>query len=152
MQLHRESPSARTTLPGADFDGTSSPEVLIPISPEDFSRRHRRMRIVIVAAAVVVLAIAGYIYKRATDPLRAREAFDAGERLYRIARYTQAIISLDSAIGYRSDFWEAYLLRGRARMGMGNGIDAIPDLSRVIQLRPGEPESYLARASAYLEI
>src|SRR5712691_4136340 len=103
MQSQRESSSVPA---GPDGGGNSSPGVLLPVSAEDFAKHRRRTRSVIAVAIVVVLAAAGYIYKRSTDPLRARESYDAGLRLFGIARYTQSIIALDSAIGYQSDFWE----------------------------------------------
>ena len=103
------------------------------------------------AAILVVLSIA-YIYKRSTDPLRARASYDAGERLYRIARYPQAILSLDTAIGYQGDFAEAYLLRGQARVNINEVDNAIQDFTRVIRLRPSDARAYLQRASAYISL
>jgi tetratricopeptide (TPR) repeat protein len=128
------------------------PDVPVPVSAEDFAKRRRRMRLAAAGVTLLMASIAAYAYKKSTDPMRARESYDAGERLYRVARYTQAIISLDAAIGYKSDYAEAYLLRGRARLAMNDAEGALPDLTRTIQLRPGEPQAYLARGSAYLEL
>ena len=47
---------------------------------------------------LVILAAAGYMYKRSVDPMHARESFDAGTRLFKIARYNEAILSFDRAI------------------------------------------------------
>src|SRR5262245_26893693 len=74
------------------------PTVLVPMSAEDFERRRRRIRNSLIAAAVVVIAGAGWVYKVYTDPVRARESYDAGQRLFKVARYAQAILAFDSAI------------------------------------------------------
>ncbi|HTB12382.1 MAG TPA: tetratricopeptide repeat protein [Bryobacteraceae bacterium] len=138
--------------PNANSPGNAQPVVLIPISAEDFSRR--RMRIGWTAAAVilVLVAIAGYVYKRYTDPLHARESFDAGTRLFKTARYNQANISLDRAIALRPDYVDAYLLRGRSYVELADPEKAIRDFSKVIELRPADQTGWIARGTAYLDL
>jgi tetratricopeptide (TPR) repeat protein len=139
-----ESPSARE-------GEVQKPLVLLPVSPQDFARRKRRARFALVLVLVLVAAGVAWIYRRSTDPLRARQAYDAGERLYRIARYSEAILSFDSAIAIQPNFAEAYLLRGRSRRGVNDLERAIADFSQVVRLRPNSSDAYVDRGLAYLE-
>jgi tetratricopeptide (TPR) repeat protein len=126
--------------------------VLIPVSAEDFARRKRRIILAVVAAGVILAGAAAWVYKRSTDPLRAREAYDAGERLLKVARYPQAILSFDGAIALQEDFAGAYLLRGRSHVGLSETEEAIQDFTKVIQLRPKDAQAYLDRGAAYLDL
>jgi tetratricopeptide (TPR) repeat protein len=126
--------------------------VLVPVSAADYARRKRRIKVAAAIFCLAVLALAVWFYKRQVDPVRALEAFDAGERLFRTARYEEAILSFDRAISLKQDFADAYLLRGRAYMNQEKPALAIADFSRVIQLRPQDPEAYLERGLAHLSI
>src|SRR5579862_6849094 len=89
--------------PEVNLPDDEQPLVLVPVSAEDFSRRKSRIGWTVAAAALVLLAGAGYLYKRSVDPLHAQESFDAGNRLFRIARYNQATLSFDRAIALKPD-------------------------------------------------
>jgi len=152
----KENPPDDTSLEAASADsapatGAEQPTVLIPMSAEDFDGHRLRVRTILIVSALVVTAAVGWVYKRSTDPLRARESYDAGERLYKIARYPQAILSFDRAISLKSDYADAYLLRARAREGISDLQGAIDDLSDVIRLRPNDPQPYVERGLAYLQ-
>lgn len=136
----------------APADQAAAPLLLVPVTAEDFARRRLRLRLAIAGGAILAVLGALYAYQRYTAPMRALESYDSGERLYKIARYSQAIVSLDAAIGLMPDFAEAYLLRGRARMGLSDVEGAIPEFTKVIQLRPAEAGGYVARGAAYLEL
>jgi tetratricopeptide (TPR) repeat protein len=126
--------------------------VLVPVTPHDHAKRRRRMKIAGFVFLVAMAILAVWFYKRQVDPIRALEAFDAGERALRAARYSQAIVSLDRAIALRDDYADAYLMRGRANMAQGRPLSAIPDFDRVIELRPRDPLALLDRGSAQLDI
>jgi tetratricopeptide (TPR) repeat protein len=126
--------------------------VLVPMSAQDFEGRRRRIRTTLIALALVAIAAASWVYKRSTDPLRARESYDAGELLLKIASYPQAILSFDRAISLAPDLADAYLLRARARIGLSDLPRAIQDFGAVIRLRPNQPQPYVERGLAYLEL
>jgi len=97
---------------------SESPLVPIPVTAEEVARQKRRKILTWVASIPTVLAVSGWIYKRSTDPIRAQQSFDAGQRLYEVARYDQAIVACDRAIALKSDFADAYMLRGRAYIAL----------------------------------
>lgn len=136
-----------TAGPGPD----SSPLVLIPVTAEDAARKSRRDKLKWIAGILAVALIAGWIYKRSTDPVRAKQAFDDAQRLFTLARYDQAVASCDRAISLKSDFTDAYLLRGRARVAVYEPAAAIADFAKAIQLRPHDPQLLIERASAQVD-
>jgi len=135
--------------PGADG---RQPLVLIPVTAEDEARRKVRVRWTIIAGIIAALSLTGFLYKRYTDPLNAKESFDAGTRLYKIARYNQAILSFDRAIALQPNMAEAYLMRGKSFVGDAKPERSLADFSRVIELRPGDPAGWVARGLAFLEL
>src|SRR5689334_7275075 len=90
-------PSARGVvdgLPGADSPlEVSTPLVFVPVEAADDIRRRRRRNTILIATLLVSVGTAAYLYKRQTDPIRAQQSFDAGVRLFKIARYPQAILA-----------------------------------------------------------
>lgn len=135
--------------PGAS--PASAPLVLIPVTAEDVARKARRVKLAWALGIVAVALIAGWIYKRSTDPIRAKEAFDAAQRLFNVARYDQTVLSCDRAISFKPDYTEAYLLRGRARMALYDSSGAIADFGKAIQFRPRDPQPLMERASALVD-
>src|SRR5712671_6574232 len=93
------------TIPGA----IEQPAVRVPMSAEDFDGRRRLRRNTLIALAVVAAGAAGWTYKVYTDPVRAHESYDAGERLFKVASYPQAILAFDRAISLSPDYADAYL-------------------------------------------
>jgi tetratricopeptide (TPR) repeat protein len=128
------------------------PVMMIPVPAEDVARRTWRIRASITIAVVVALAIAGYIYKRSVDPMNAQASYDAGNRLFQIARYNQAILSFDRAISLKPDLVDAYLMRGRSHVGNAEPELSLRDFSKVIEMRPNDPTGWIARGAASLEI
>jgi tetratricopeptide (TPR) repeat protein len=128
------------------------PLVLIPVTAQDYSRRKSRIAWTSAGVILVLLAIAGYIYKRYTDPVHAKESFDAGTRLFKIARYNQATMSFDRAIALQPQFVDAYLLRGKAYVEMADTDRALRDFTKVTELRPSDAAGWIARGAAYLEL
>lgn len=149
--------TAESPDPGLDAAaggaGSGRPQIFIPVSAEDHARARARVRTRrLLIALLAVLAVA-WTYKHYTDPLHAQEALDAGQRLLKSGRYSQAILSFDQAIGYRADFAEAFQERGRAKIALARPQDAVPDFRRYTELRPQDPVGYveLSRAYAMLE-
>jgi tetratricopeptide (TPR) repeat protein len=138
--------------PEINSPGDESPAVAIPISAEDFSRRRLRIGLTVTASILAALAAAGYVYKRSVDPLHAQESFDAGSRLFKIARYNQAILSFDRAVALKPDLVEAYFLRGKSYVGNAQPEHALADFSKVIELSPSDPRGWIERGTAYLDL
>jgi tetratricopeptide (TPR) repeat protein len=120
------------------------------MSAEDFARRRRRIVWIFIGAGALIALLVAWSYKRSTDPIHAREAYDAGERLLKNLRYTQAILSFDEAISFKPDLADAYLLRGRAHVIQGDVDPAMADFTKAIQLRPADAQAYVERGSLYL--
>jgi len=153
-----ENPTPVTSIPveavpdAGEVAPVEQPTVLTPMSAGDFDGRRRRVRYMLAAAILLAVVAAGWIYKRSTDPLRARESYDAGERLFKVARYPQAILSFDRAISLDSDYTAAYLLRARSRMGLADLPHALEDFSTVVRLQPNDPQAYVERGAANLQM
>jgi tetratricopeptide (TPR) repeat protein len=128
------------------------PVVLVPISAGDFSRRRSRIGWGVAAVVLALLAAAGYMYKRTVDPMHARESFDAGTRLFKIARYNEAILSFDRAIGLNPDMVDAYLMRGKSYVGKADPEQSLHDFTKVIEMSPSNPAGWLARGAAYFDL
>jgi tetratricopeptide (TPR) repeat protein len=138
--------------PEVNLPGDPQPLVLIPVTAEDFARRKWRIGMFAAVAILAALAVTGYLYKRYLDPLNARESYDAGTRLFKIARYNQAILSFDRAVALKPDLVDAYLLRGKSYVGNAEPDQALRDFSKVIELRPSDPIGWIERGFAYLEL
>jgi len=129
-----------------------APVVLVPLSAADAGRARRRILLICWAAGLIVLGVAGYLYKRSVDPIHAQESYDAGVRLLKITRNSQAILSFDRAIALRPDFVDAYMQRGRAFVGDSQTARAIRDFTKVIEFRPNDVAPLIARGNAYIEL
>src|SRR5215472_4371565 len=130
--------------------GKLDPTAFIPMTAEDVARRKRRIVLAWVGAAIVVTVAALWIHKRSTDPIAAQEAFDAGRQLMAVARYNEAILTFDRATALKSDFADAWLMRGRAHMALYETEPAIGDFSQAIRFRPQDPQQLLERGQASL--
>jgi tetratricopeptide (TPR) repeat protein len=142
----------RVRDPAVNSPKDQPPLVLVPVSAEDFSRRKSRIGWSAATVILAALAATGYLYKRYVDPLHAKESFDAGTRLFKIARYNQAELSFDRAIALKPDFVDAYLLRGKSCVEQAEPEKALNDFTKAIELRPSDPAGWIARGSAYLEL
>jgi tetratricopeptide (TPR) repeat protein len=146
--LEREGAAPESAPPGPASD--TSPLILIPVTAEDVARKGRRTKLIWVAALVAIVAMSAYVYKRAQDPRQAQESFDAGQRLFAVARYPQAILSFDRAITLMPGFEEALLMRGRSRVAQYENDQAIVDFTKAIEVKPGDTRALLDRGRAYL--
>jgi tetratricopeptide (TPR) repeat protein len=126
--------------------------VLVPVTQVDHDRRRQKTRLLGYGVVVALVVLGGWIYKRSVDPIRALEAFDVGERLAKTAHYQQAIVSYDRAISLKTDFADAYSLRGRANAALAKPQLAIEDFNRVLGLRPRDTAAFLDRGMAHLAL
>ncbi|MBZ5600697.1 MAG: tetratricopeptide repeat protein [Acidobacteriia bacterium] len=129
-----------------------APLVPIPMSADDLARGKRRIVLTISAISVVLLAVAGLLYKRWTDPVRAQESYDSGVHLFAIARYDQAILSFDRAGQLKPEMADAFLMRARSYLGLSKNDEAIRDFTHVIEMRPSDAHALVERGATYLEI
>ncbi len=127
---------SKSTPPGRPADAAGKPLIMIPVMAEDVEREKRRRLLKWLAGALIALLVAAIIYKRATDPSNAREAFDAGMRLMKTTRYDQAILNFNRAVDLMPDYADAYRMRGRAYVQQSDPAMAIRDFSRVSELEP----------------
>lgn len=125
---------------------------LVPVTATEHAKGPRRIKMIIGISLITVLALGGWIYKRSVDPIEALASFDAGERLLKTARYTQAIVAFDRAISLNSDYAEAYTMRGRANIALQRPLIAIPDFNTVIALRPRDPQAFVDRGLAHFSL
>ena len=132
--------------PPGPIDATA----FVPVTAEGAARRKRRILISWVGGAAALVLAALWIHQRSTDPLRAQEAFDAGQQLIALARYDQAILRFDRAIALKPDFPDAWMMRGRAHAALYETDAAIGDFTHAVQLRPRDPEALLERGQVYL--
>lgn len=144
-------PQEADELAIANPESTSQPLVLIPVEAADVARRRRRNVAIWLVAALALIAIGALAYKRKVDPIRAQDAFDAGTRMLKIARYPQAILYFDQAIQLKSGFSEAYEMRARAFGADGKTASAIADFTKVIEMRPNDSQPLLERARVYID-
>ena len=138
--------------PEVNSPDDNQPVVLIPVTAEDVARRTRRVRLTATVAILAVVGVAGYLYKRWVDPLNAKESYDAGVRLFKIARYNQAILSFDRAVALKPDMVDAYMMRGKSYVADSKPEEALPNFGKAIELRPNDPEAWVQRGAAYLEL
>ncbi|MEQ1885523.1 MAG: tetratricopeptide repeat protein [Bryobacteraceae bacterium] len=128
------------------------PTSFVPVTAADVERRRLKLWLGITAVALIVGLAVWFIYRRTTDPVLARQAFDAGARLIKNNRYEQAILNFDRAIELQSDFSDAYLLRARAKVATYRSDTAIPDFNFVIAARPSDAGPLTERAFTYLDL
>jgi tetratricopeptide (TPR) repeat protein len=83
--------------------------------------------------------------------VRAQQAYIDGLRLARATRYDQAILNFDRAIQLKSDFADAYRMRGRAFVSIGKPDSGIPDFTKVLTLEPVEATVFVQRGFAYVD-
>jgi tetratricopeptide (TPR) repeat protein len=148
--MNSEKPDGAPQEGSATESGESAPLILIPVTAQDVFRRKVRIISWISAALVAAILITWIIWKRSTDPIKAQEAFDSGQRLLKVAQYSEAALSFDRALSFRSDLVDAYLLRGRAYVGLNDGEKAVRDFSKVLELKPRDARAYTERGNVYL--
>ena len=132
--------------PPGPIDATA----FMPVTAEDVARRKRRLISSWAAVAILVTLAALWIHKRSTDPLKAQEAFTAGQQLMTLAKYSQAILTFDRAIALKPDYAEAWMMRGRAHSALYETDAAIEDFTKAVHLRPKDAGTLLERGQAYL--
>ena len=142
---------SKSKPPGGPADSAGKPLIMIPVMAEDVEREKRRRLLKWLAGALIALLVAAIIYKRATDPGNAREAFDAGMRLMKTTRYDQAILNFNRAVDLLPDYADAYRMRGRAYVQQSDPAMALRDFSRVSELKPRDATILAERGFVHLD-
>jgi tetratricopeptide (TPR) repeat protein len=125
--------------------------VMIPVLAEDVVRGARRRKAKVLTAAIAVGILVWHLHQRTVDPVRARQAYTDGVRLVRDTRYEQAILNFDRAIDLQSNFADAYRMRGRAFVSIGQPDNGIPDFKKVMTIDPVDATVFVQRGFAYLD-
>jgi tetratricopeptide (TPR) repeat protein len=127
-----------------------SPVPMVPVSAEDFARAQRRIVLKWLGVGLVVVLVGVGIYKKSTSSQDGRKALMDGEQMLKAGRYAEAIQYLDRALAADSGMVNAYLLRGRASVALGQADPAVLDFTKAIQLQPAKTDGYMERAMARL--
>jgi tetratricopeptide (TPR) repeat protein len=127
----------------------ANPLILVPMTADDDARKRRRTKLIWVLAVLAMVGATAYLYRRSQTPRLSQEAFEAGQRLFAVARYPQAILSFDRAVALNPGFEEAYLMRGRSHSAQYENDQALADFTRAIELSPRDTRPLLQRSSAY---
>jgi tetratricopeptide (TPR) repeat protein len=131
---------------------TMTPLVMIPVTAEDVRREKTRKFLKIGGVALLAVLVVAWVYKRSTDPIAARASYDAGTRLLESGRYQEAILAFSKALDLKSDYAEAYRMRGQVYFEETILDQAIHDYSAAIKIQPSDPRTLLDRAAVYLGV
>lgn len=84
------------------------------------------------------------------DPAKSRVYMDEGNKLMmRYSKYEEAEEALTKAIKYDRSNYEAYYLRGCARINAKKYNDAIDDFEKAIELKPDYADAYFNMGITY---
>lgn len=84
------------------------------------------------------------------DPAKSRVYMDEGNKLMmNYGKFDEAIASFDQAIKYDKGNYEAYYLRGCAKINAKKYMDAINDLEKAIELKPDYADAYFNIGKVY---
>jgi tetratricopeptide (TPR) repeat protein len=144
MGVPQESPPRR------DAVSNQTPDRLVPVSAEDFARAKRRIVYKWLGAGLLVVVVGFGIYERSTSSQDGRKAYSDGEQMLKAGRNAEAIQSFDRALAVDSRMVNAYLLRGRANVALGQTELAVVDFTKVIQLQPAGTDAFVERAAIRL--
>lgn len=123
---------------------------MVPVSAEDFARAKRRVVFKWLGGGLLVVLVGVGIYEKSTSSQDGRKAFSDGEQMLKVGRYAEAIQSLDRALTVDKGMANAYLLRGRAKVALGQIEPAVRDFTKVIQLQPAGTDAFVERAAIHL--
>ena len=84
------------------------------------------------------------------DPAKSRYYMDEGNKLMmNYGKYAEAEEAFDKAIKYDKNNYEAYYLRGCAKINAKKYQDAILDLEKAIELKPDYADAYFNIGRTY---
>lgn len=113
-----------------------------------------------------LLARAGWAWMRAGDPAKAEQLYNDAlakrpgdadlliDRAFARAeteRYWDALDDLDAAIAIDATRADAFLFRASTHRALANDRQALVDLERMLELRPGDPDALLLRGSIRMQ-
>ena len=128
-----------------------SPAPMVPVSAEDFARAKRRIVFKWIGAGLLATAAGLGIYEKSRSSQDGRKALDDGQKMLKAGRYAEAIQSFDRALAADKGMVSAYLLRGRAKVALGQTDPAVADFTKVIQLQPADADAFVERAAIRLQ-
>jgi tetratricopeptide (TPR) repeat protein len=123
---------------------------MTPMSAEDFARATRRTVFKWLGVGLLVVLVGFGIYEKSTSSHDGRQSLSDGERMLKAGRYAEAIQFLNRAVAADTGMVNAYLLRGRANVALGQTELAVLDFTKVIQLQPASTDAFVERAAIHL--
>src|SRR5438552_2025644 len=69
------------------------PESMVPMSPEDFARRKRKVVFAWLGVGLIIILLGGWIYKRSSDSQELQQVFNDGAKMLKASRYAEAVQS-----------------------------------------------------------
>lgn len=97
---------------------------------------------------LIILFVAGLT--ACQDPAKSRAYMDKGNRLMmNYSKFDEAEEALTQAIKYDKNNYEAYYLRGCAKVNGQKYREALPDFEKAIELKPDYADAYFTMARVY---
>lgn len=113
----------------------------------------RRRKILIVGGsglfALILILFGLYEY---SQPNTATNSLYDAERLFEAGKYMDALTTTNLALRNSRDNADVHRLRANILQAMHQPEQALVDISRVVELRPAEPDAYRVRGQAYLDL
>lgn len=89
------------------------------------------------------------MFGQESEPKDAQGYYKRSLELIKKSQFEKAIADASKAIELKSNYWEAYVIRGTANAQKGELDKAISDFTEVIRLNPKDPNGYRNRSIAY---
>ena len=103
----------------------------------------KRLHFLLTATLLLLLCSCG-------GPEKSQLAMDKGISLmYDKSRFAEAVEQFDQAIKYNKDNFEAYYYRGCAKFNMNKLNDAIVDLEKALEIKPGYADAEFTLGRIY---
>src|ERR1041385_1593636 len=95
-------------------------------------------------SAAVVILLSSPLWARSNAAI---EAFNQAVQQFNAGHYSDAIPSLNKAIGHDADFAEAYCARAICKRSLQDPQGAFTDLNQAIQRKSGYVDAYALRGA-----
>ena len=99
---------------------------------------------------LIFIAICALFLTNCQDPAKSRLYMDEGNKLMMTySKFAEAEAAFDKAIQYDKNNYEAYYLRGCAKINEKKYKDAITDFEKAIELKPDYADAYFNIGRVY---
>lgn len=99
----------------------------------------------------IMLALIGLCLSGCQDPAKSRLYMDEGVKLMlNYSKFKDAEESLDKAIKYDKNNYEAYYYRGCVKINQKKYVEALDDLEQAIELKPDYADAYFNMGRTYV--